>query len=441
MAYQMSGIPEDDDYIRYSRPTKSEIFEFNTPERYMFPVERVPRRLTPQMQEYRAKGNAVITFDIPNDAILHLKKAMLFFNMRLTKVGGTYVRMHSGVWNAITRLRHLANNRKVEEVVDYNDVTNLQWRFHSDPDTESTLGQDLYGIETQAQRNIWGADPLGQRFACPIRLGMLTSGPFPGKFLKERHQLEIHINDPLACVETDGASPDIIISDIRLYVDVLKDALTPRNSYGRYTDSKGFEQTLKDLVESGDLQVHYDSWDTFQNQVFGVNHDLVIGHRAKGLKEFVGIFRNDTARFDTTVNDRLDTYPKLNLSSFQWRINGAYFPDIPVECTGRAEEAYQKYLDSANALKFVGFIQDMVDNPNVTLDDFNLDSFGIFANMRPSSEHAKIGTISTLNNAIDPQINVKFTVAPPAGHVLVIFSCYTTIAHYEAGTTRVVICE
>lgn len=442
MAYNTTITRDSNDLFNLSEFAESELFKYKTPKKYKWPVERDPKRLIPQQNEYRAKGNNVITFDIPNDHIYDFSESMIHFDVRIVSTGGTYRRIHNGTWNLFSRVRHLANNRKIEEKVDYGDIYSVEWVFQGDEDMESTMGVDLLGIETQATRNIWGAS-AGKRLATPLNVGFLTAGLFPAKFLTERHQLELYIQDPLLCLETDGTAPDIFISNIRWHCHILKDSLNSRNRFGQSVDHDGFEANIKGYVESGNFMVHYNSWETFQNPIFSVNHDLVISHRAAALSEILTIYRNENDRSNTLVNDKLMTFPKLDTTSYQFRINGAYFPDIAVDCTGDALDAYHHYLHWVNAWKLGGFDTDMPDNPNVTLDGFNTTEFIIAADFKPSCEKKFIATLPTIHHNQDPQLNIKFSVPPPAGMVAIHLMKFTTIAKIaiEGGATRIVICE
>ncbi len=440
-AYNTSAARDPENFADNAEYERSDVFRYPRPKRPEFNVDRLPRRLTPQQNEYRAKGNNVIVFDIPNDAIYDMSEAMLYFNVRIIRTGGTYGRIANGAWNLFSRVRHLANNRKVEEKIDYGDIFSVEWVYESDNDIESTLGVDLFGIGTQATRNTWGADPNGKNLASPMKIGFITAGMFPAKFLKERQQLEIYIQDPLICLESDGASLDISISNIRLQTFIVKDSLTTKNKFGKSVDSSGYEASLKAFIESGQFCVAYDSWETFQNQVFSVNHDLVISHRAEAVKLFLTYFRNENDRANPLVNDKLMTYPKNNITSYQFKFNSAYYPEIPIDCSGDGLEAYHQYLHWVNSYKLGGFVEDQVDNPNVTLGNFNSSEFLIVADLTVSPEKKFIGTISTLDHNVDPQLNVKFSAPPPAGTVAMHLIKFSTIAKIDPSTTRIYIVE
>lgn len=442
MAYAITaGASDPNSYFAAADSAESKLFKNDTPIKYKWPVERTATRLTPLQNTYNAKGNSIITFDIPNDAVYDFRQAMLVFTVFLKGTGGTYIRMANGTWNLFTRARHLANNRKVEEKYDYGDVYSLRWNFEGDSALESTVGVDLLGIDLQSTRNGWGADPNGHQFACPFDLGFLTAGLFPSRFMKERHQIELHIQDPLVSLESDKSALDVQISNIFLYCHLVKDSKNSRNNYGQTQDNNGFEAMMKAYVDSGSYMVQYDSWDTFQSNVFSVNHDLVISNRSESLKGIFTVFRNDNDRANALVNDKLMSYPKLSITSWQFKLNGGYTPDIPVDCTANAIDSYHHYLYWVNSWVLGGFLDGEAFDPNVDLVEYNANSFIIVLDLMPTSEPNFIGVISTVTWNVDPQLNVKFSVPPPAGYVAVHYIKKTSIGCIEAGSTRINIQE
>lgn len=441
MTTYLSAARDPSNYFNNAVPEDSMDFKYDTPKTQKYRIERVPRRLTPQNNSYSARGNEIIVFDLPNDAIYDFRESMVFMQIMFTGVGGTYRRPANGTWNLLRRIRHIANNRKVEESDNYGDVYTLKWIFEADPNTESQIGVDLLGINTQLTRNTWGADPIGVEFAIPINLGFLQSGYFPAKFLKERHQVELHLQDPNICIESDQTSLNFTTFNIRWHTFVVKDSNTAINRFGAGVDSEGFESQLKAYVESGNYQVSYDSWETFQNNVFAVNHDLVISHRAEAVKEIWTGFANINNRSNPLINDRLWDFPKLNIISWQFKMNGYYIPDIQVDCTGNAIDSYHHYIHTVNGWDVAGFENDLVDDPNVNLDDYNDLAFVIALDLKATKERKFIGSVSTLDHNTDPQLNVKFSVPPPAGYIARHYISYTTIAKIEAGTTRICIYE
>lgn len=441
MAYNISARRDPSDFKAHGETRDSILFQYDQPLNYKWNIERTPKQLIPQQNEYSAKGNNVILFDIPNDHIYDFSTSSLEFTSRLVGTGGTYIRQHQGSWNLFSRMRHLANNKKVEEKSDYGDTYNLKWVFEADPATESSIGTNLYGIQTQAARNAWGASVTGTVFNTPVDMGFLRAGPFGAKFLKERHQLEITIQDPLVCLETDKTALNIFISNIKWNCYVMKDSLSRRNDFGAHQDGGGFEATIRSYIESGNLCVQYDSIDTFQNNAFAVMHDWVVSHRAEGVKGIYTIFRNDNDRANPLINNKLMSFPKHGVTSFQARYNGSYLPDRPCDCVGDAREAYHYYLNWVNSAKMAGFDTDLPDNPNVSLPDFNDNEFIIVSNLQPTNEKGFIGTISTLDHNMDVQLNVKFSAPPPAGTVAIHYIRYTTIAKIQRETTAVIIYE
>lgn len=442
MAYKIGATRDPEPFSQYSKPGESKLFQYQTPEHYNFFVEKTPKFINAMQQEYRARGNNIITFIIPNHSNWDWTDSMLTFNVRLTGTPGTYIRVHQGIWNVIARVRHTANNKKVEEMYDFNKIHNFKWVFEGDTETEASIGTDFLGIGTQATRNGWGAAAAGTVFGCPTGLGFMNAGIFPAKYLKEEHRIEFYINDPTYCLETDYTGLDIIISDIQWHAHVVTDAPTGRNAFGKAQDSLGFEAYLQRYVESGQFRVAYDSYETHQNPLLGVNQDLVISHRAEAVKEIASFVINQTNLANPLINDRLMTWEKLTMTSYQYRMNGAYIPEVPVDCTADAKEAYWYYVRWVNSWKSAGFKPDVVDNPNVTLNDFNNGHFIVLLNVRPSTdENHFVGTVSTVDHNTDPQLNIKFSVPPAAGYIAEHFIRFTTIAQVEAGTTKICIYE
>jgi hypothetical protein len=376
-------------------------------------------------------GNTLFKIRLPSNGTYDFRESMLKFDLRMTKTGGTYIRLVNGAWNVLNRFRHLQGGNCVEERQDWNETYNLKWLARQQPDVVSNI-TSLLGIGTTTQRNTWGATT--RSYAMPVDVGFLNAGilPFgevdPGHCgLAGAHDLEFYLNLPAHCVETDGTDVKIYISNIRWHVEKI--------------EGLEWERQLCNFFRSGSASISYKMVDKYQSPLQTITQTVPISHRSRYVDSIVGtvVNLNDLQDMASTTLNRHWNYPKSNMISYQFKdapLRGAnsIYPAEIVDTTGDAERAYLFYMQWVRSWKSSGFSQDA---PVLTSTNFNGTAadegkfliVGDFRSNRPVDEsHNHIVNLQSADNLYnDIKLDVRFSSAPASGLAINFFIFYTVV--------------
>lgn len=377
---------------------------------------------------YKGRGQNRVRFEIPNSCIFNFGPGYLTVDVTLESNGvllppigpllPAYLRLRNGIWSCINRARHLDNLQPIEEIFPYNLIYGFKWRFIQNQPYATAVGPDLLGIGTQANRNAWGA--ITKKYIIPLDLGWIRAGPFPAKYMRNAQSIELFLEDPSVCMETNLGSPNYTFSNMELHVYKM---LPGFPGVENQIQGNLWEDSLRREIQSGNYRVMIDYWDWYQNTPLAVQGDYLIPIKTACIKSITSVFANVNSVGNTQINDTMVVYPKLDVSQYFLKIFTNLFPEQPVECRDNAIEAYMFYLNWINTWKINAFpTGDQPTFPNaitdipIDIDTFNASAFLMNADFRSTRYRNCINPIlNTDTSTTDTRIYVRFDVPPPAG--------------------------
>lgn len=383
--------------------------------------------------QYRGRGQNRIRFDIPNSCIFNFSSGYISFDVTLQTDGivqppsilPPYQRLRNGIWSVAQRLRHLDNLQPIEEIFPYNLIYSFKFVFQQNQPYAQTVGPDLLGVGTTANRNAWGL--ITKRYVMPIGLNWITSGPFPAKFLRNTQSIEIYLEDPNVCMETNCGNANYIISNCEIHCYKL---LPGFPGVDNAISSVAWEDGFKRSIMAGEYRVMIDCWDWYQNTPLAITGDYLVPIKTACIKGIYTVFANVNNVGDTQVNNTMTTFPKLDLSQFFLKVFTNLWPEQPVECRNNAIDAYMFYMNWLNAWKIDAFpTGDQPTYPNaivsipISIDTFNQSAFACIADFRSTKFKEAINPIlSTDQSNTETRIYLRFNTPPPAGSCAYHFS-------------------
>jgi hypothetical protein len=409
--------------------------KFNQISRYPN-VTRTQKILRPRDNSNSTNGNNIIRFDLPSET-MDLREGYLKATVAISKVGGTYARLaQGGATSCVDYMRCFCGPYE-DRVQNYGRTMSMIWNSSVDPFVQSTLGVDLFGYGTQADRNAAGAVP--SEYMMLLRCGLLNQGFLPLKNLctpsnGQTFSLEIVLDNASSFVETDGGSPEVTFSNVQLVYDQLTGA----------TDVNGrdmFEQAIQREIEGGNLILGYRNWQCLQNPVINSNNDILINSKVSSLNAIVSTIVDGSNLNNPLTNDKYITWPKVfgngaSVQNFQHQINNTWTPPEPLNSQGlalRPYQAYTKYLgiwDSKGKFAFPAPID---------VDSFNNDQFLIVGDFyasarsvwRMQEEEYQFNDLNLQSSSTTPMLRVEFNIAPPAQTVIYHFISYNVTVRVD----------
>jgi hypothetical protein len=393
------------------------------------PLTRGEKILRPQDNIYATDGNNIIRFNFPREN-MDMRTGYLEMTVTLRSGPFTFRRLAQGAWSCINRIRTVIGSYE-DEIQYYNRLESLHWFCSIPLEVNSTIGQDLMGIGTIADRNLAGLAEADYVF--PTRIGILQQGILPLKTILtptngQNMFIELTLENPLACMETDGANPQITVSNCRWH-------------YHEITSKDGsYEAELSRKILSGETKLGYPSWQVYQNSVINSANDLQIPWRGASLNAILTTLVDGNTLNNPLVNDKFITWvkelspgpPVCEVFQFQHQINNNWLPQEAIVTSDNAYRAYLQYLnwqglwDSRGYMKFPA---------SITLDSFNLDQFVIVGDFYSVPRDAwarmhqdfQFTQLSTKNQSLNSILRLELTNPPPPQTVAYHFIGYNCV--------------
>lgn len=392
-------------------------------------IIRQEKRLQAQETNYRYTGNNIVTFNFPNAKPIDFRDGFLFFDVVLTGTPPAppavpYIRIADGAWNIINRFRMIFGSLE-DEIQYYNRLYSFLWTSSVDAEVKDTIGLDLLGVQSEATRNAWGANPAGTSYVLPICHGFFRRGIVPMNALStgtngQLLRVELTIENPNVCLESNYSNLDIQIINLRWH-------------YTECSSADGsFEQQMCDMVRSGGYKIGFETWSVFQNPVLSSSPDIIIQWKGSALNYIVSLLQDNTVLNNPQINGKFYTWLKAlpggsQITSYQHCLNEVWQPVEPVDTTGNAYRAYLQYLNNAGYWEIDG--RNLFPAP-IGLESFNGDpadinkcNFMITYNAktywnRVWNKGELFNNVSTQNSTSNTILRLTFTSPTPANTVI-----------------------
>lgn len=390
----------------------------DVPESYRFPpptrtpnMRREEEILRPTANVYASDGDNVIRFILPKKNI-DFRQGYLTFAVTLSATGSTYKRIAQGAFSLIRKIRWFVGS--VDQSIDYyNRIQSFVYALMVNSQTVTTIGQDLLGFGTQADRNAKGT--VTTVYSIPINVGIFSTSMLPLASVERDCDfcVEITLENPLWCIETDGTNPNFSITNVRWHYHSLK------------SEDGSYERSMAADVSSGKLAIGYGQWVSFQSTIENNIIEARINWQGVSLSNIISYVSNQAEISNPLINDKFITWPRVfggvSVKDFQLMVrDGLWLPPEPIDCSNEAIRAFHQFLD----LRGLWSITGESSNPSpVDLDSFNFDQFFMVNNLsiipkEYGSNRFSFNQLSTRTSANNTILRVNLTGAPPAQHVL-----------------------
>lgn len=357
------------------------------------PTKRTETKIKSLQQTYSARGNKIIRFYIPNCSFLDFRRGYISFILHTTRGNGTYVRPCNGSWTIFDRVR-LKTNGEIEDLRQYNTITSIMYEIGTQPDVTATIGANLYGMGLPADRNTFETSP--RRVIMPIPSEFLLAGIIPMQFVKERLELELYIDDPVNCLETDSTVNDIIITDPWLVCD-------------KVDPDPNYLSSVHSALAAHGLNLSFTCWEQYTNQINSARASININHRSDSIDSMITILRPDANVSNPAINDRMLNWSKFGIINYQLKINGEFEPEEPIDCQDNATQNYVILLKWLGKWHGKGVYY---NPPNIDNLVYNSTRFLLINDLQAHPDGGYLNPRGTSHAAATVQIDIVMQAAP-----------------------------
>jgi hypothetical protein len=351
-------------------------------------------KMPPENTSYSTSSNNIVRFFFTNSDIIDFSRGGIAFDVTITPPpGATYCRLAQGAWSLFNRVRLTNNGRELEDIREYNRLHSLLFESTREPDVGAVLGS-VYGYGTQAQRNAWGATP-SKDYMTPLLCGLFLSGPVPTEVFTKRLQLELYLEDPRKCIETDGVGvPVITLTNIQFHFEVLFLSEPTRTSFVAQAMSGS--------------KYPYKSFIFYQQNITGARSDIAIPHASEAIDGFINFMVDATTVNDMTVNNKFLTWNNNQCTDHTLKINNEFWPVEP--CLALDDpQSYLMYLRWIEKWKIGGTY---TNPPTISFEDYNQDRFLIIYQLEAFPGEGLVNQLSTTNGGNNVFLRLNLAVNP-----------------------------
>ena len=305
-------------------------------------ARRVPIKIRSEQQSYASNNNRLIKIIMPNNTLYDTRSGFITFNLNVTATGASYVRIADGVFSIFQRMRLMADATEVEDIQDYNRLYSILWELTNPTLVTSNIGKRM-GFGTQVQRN---AMSTNFDYIMPLYSGVFNTELLPLENIKAALFLELYLEDPTKCIETDGTNPIISITNINFHIERLELDI----NYTSY---------IKSEINSKGLDLGFHTWNRFVSTLSTApRQDIQINHRSSSVNGILNFFVTSADINNPLINDKFLNWPQMGLQQVQIMVNQTLFPDEPIDTfTAEAAEAYQGYCRWIRRWKLNGLLE------------------------------------------------------------------------------------
>ena len=366
------------------------------------PGTRNEFKLPPAASTYSTSSDNIVRFFFNNDNIIDFTRGGIAFDVTITAPGATYVRVEQGIWSIFNRVR-LTTGAELEDIREYGRIHASLFELYREPLVGGILGE-TYGFGTQAERNIWGATP-SKDYAMPLLCGLFLTGVLPMQIFTQRLQLELYMEDPTKCIETDSPGPvSITLTNIYFHYEVLQlEASMTRSLL---------------MAATGGVRYPYKTFVYYTLPVIAATMDLLIPHSSTGIEGFISFMVQNNNQNDMTANNKKLIWLKNGCQQHQLRINNAFYPLEPTQ----AFEDPQSYLEMLRLVQ-KWLLGGVYKNPPViSFTEYNTNRFAIVNQLETYPGEGLVNNLSTAEGGNNVFLRLWLNAAPPVPTSLITYA-------------------
>jgi hypothetical protein len=276
--------------------------------------------------------NPIMRLEFPRNGLYDFKRGYLKLTCNCVQTGGTYVRFSRLISCIFYQVKVLVGNEELVNQRSFNLKTAQFWEVGRIPGSgiDGTIGYSCYGVGSQAQRNAWAA---GHTYYVPFDVGFFTAQPVNFSAISKPVVLEITLETPGRCLESDGGSLNYSVTDAELSTEILTE-MAP--------------EYMGAVMRMGGWHWVTNDYDEYISEITTNRRTIDIPHVGQSIHAITIIMRDQNTIADPTVDDRLTTWNYNDATSLQFKVNNDFFPERPYNATGEATELYIELL------KFLG---------------------------------------------------------------------------------------
>ncbi len=359
-------------------------------------------------------SNTKFTVTLRNASSLEFAYATLDFQASCTASDSSPVFFQQGIWNLINRVRVLSGSVVLMDQLEKNVFESFQYAFSRASNFDATIGHNLQGIGSIAQRQGWAA---GNSYQIPLNIPLLTSELF---VMGNNNGIVIEFylasarsavcfapsSDPSATVNYTITNPRIRCHEVIYQDDLQRSILTLSPIAYPFVNYKYFSSPLA----SGSPKVQ-----------------INIPVKVQSLIRLVCFMRSNSDMENPAATDILTTgFNYNNCLEYQLKVDNTYYPPQALSAGGQSgagpafiemlmcmNRAELSRLDAHRDQNNGSSVWKNWDRVPLSVDDFKLNRFAMCIDLK-----------STLDN--DPNYLQRFDTNP--GNVTI-----TLTANFQSG--------
>jgi hypothetical protein len=360
----------------------------------------------------------IIRFNLPNANIIDFTKGGLAFDLTLTvATPGTYIRVANHVSSIINRVV-IRTSQQLEDIRDYNRLYSIINSMNREPLVGAVLGE-VTGQGTQFQRNVWGATP-NKDYIIPLLCGLFLSSPIPMRLFTEQLVLELYIENPQNCIETDGTGI-ITIGITNLFWHAEKLELSSDVEAMFLGQGMGY------------IKFPYKTFIVYNSPILQTGQqDINVPHQSDGIDGIISIMNRTDQASNPTVDDKYNLWPANNITQWYSKINNDFFPEEPIQA-GLDPQAYLSFLRFINKWDFGGVYK---NPPVISFTAYSTNKFIMINDYQTFRNEGLVNDLSTAQSGNQTLIRMTLNGAPPGTTILISYVMITRTIEFTAGRLR-----
>jgi hypothetical protein len=235
--------------------------------------------------------NNIIRFRF-NAGMLDLRDSMWEFNATCSATGGTFCRFSQGISCIVQRIVLKIGSNTMIDTINANLLYSL-FNLSQDPAYLTTTATLLEGYGNATSRN---TDATNASRYYNLKLGNiceLLNIVWPADFISEQITLEIYLENPNRCLESDGTNPTYVVNFNQYH-------------YGVFECTSEYYSLLRNKINTQGIMIPYKAYENFVSTLTAgsTNIQTVLPFKRQCLLAVLYAMRNNANVSNPAINDK-----------------------------------------------------------------------------------------------------------------------------------------
>lgn len=272
-------------------------------------------------------GGTIVRFKFPSSCI-DFRNSSLQYLVNIGKTGGTYLRLAQNATCVFQKIRILFGSQEVYMTENFN-LLDSYFNLYQDTSWYNGIGKLFRGMGDATFRNSQANSgiPYLVHFGCLVEL---LDKIMPLNMINQQFIVELTLANPNACVETDGTSPTMSISNVEWHYDYVQ-----------------LEESFNDLLRArinspSGFCIPYRKYNNYVDTSIttGVlNAQIQLPYRYLALQGVISLMRNSANLLNSAINDKFYSYlGYTNFVNTVIKVNNVLLPSDRVNNTSEVLE-------------------------------------------------------------------------------------------------------